>query len=77
MATYDAPLPGRVGLVGRLNTTQHRFALNVFMLVVLAHWAEHIAQAIEIWKKALNLETNTRREEQRRVEVEKKLKANP
>jgi hypothetical protein len=27
----------------------HRLALNLFMLVVLAHWTEHIAQAIQIW----------------------------
>ena len=32
-----------------LNTTHHRAALNVFMFVVIAHWAEHIAQAIQIW----------------------------
>jgi hypothetical protein len=31
------------------NGAHHRAALNVFMLVVLAHWAEHIAQAIQIW----------------------------
>ena len=32
-----------------LNTTHHRAALNVFMVVVLAHWAEHVAQAYQIW----------------------------
>jgi hypothetical protein len=32
-----------------LNTTHHRTALNVFMVIVLAHWAEHIVQAIQIW----------------------------
>jgi hypothetical protein len=32
-----------------LNTRYHRVALNVFMLVVLAHWVEHIAQAYQIW----------------------------
>jgi hypothetical protein len=31
------------------NGSHHRAALNVFMLVVLAHWAEHIAQAVQIW----------------------------
>src|SRR6266487_3126802 len=40
---------GRPNLVVRLNTTSHRAALNLFMLVVLAHWAEHVAQAIQIW----------------------------
>ena len=30
----------------RLNTEWHERALQVFMLVVLAHWAEHLAQAL-------------------------------
>jgi len=29
--------------------SHHRFAMNLFMLVVIAHWAEHIAQAVQIW----------------------------
>jgi hypothetical protein len=32
-----------------LAETHHRAALNVFMLIVLAHWAEHIVQAVQIW----------------------------
>ena len=32
-----------------LNTRGHRTALNVFLVIVLAHWAEHIAQAVQIW----------------------------
>jgi len=32
-----------------LNETHHRAALNIFMVIVLAHWSEHIAQAIQIW----------------------------
>lgn len=36
-------------MLERLNTVHHRAALNVFMLVVLGHWAEHIAQAYQIW----------------------------
>ncbi|MGH8840427.1 MAG: hypothetical protein ACRDVO_14415 [Jiangellaceae bacterium] len=32
-----------------VNTEGHRTALNVFLVIVLAHWAEHIAQAIQIW----------------------------
>jgi len=35
--------------VTALNTTHHRAALNVFMVIVLAHWAEHVVQAIQIW----------------------------
>ncbi|OJF16245.1 hypothetical protein [Couchioplanes caeruleus] len=32
-----------------LNENHHRAALNIFMLIVLAHWAEHIVQAVQIW----------------------------
>ncbi|MGC5010774.1 hypothetical protein ACLQ2R_08425 [Streptosporangium sp. DT93] len=32
-----------------LNTTWHRTALYTFLAIVLAHWAEHITQAIQIW----------------------------
>ncbi|MFC4586739.1 hypothetical protein [Sphaerisporangium corydalis] len=32
-----------------LNTRYHKAALSVFGLIVVAHWAEHIAQAIQIW----------------------------
>lgn len=27
----------------------HAAALNVFMLIVAAHWAEHVVQAVQIW----------------------------
>jgi len=32
-----------------LNGRYHSTALNVFMAIVIAHWAEHIVQAIQIW----------------------------
>jgi hypothetical protein len=32
-----------------LNTSGHKLGLGVFLVIVLAHWAEHIAQAIQIW----------------------------
>ncbi|GAA2687132.1 MULTISPECIES: hypothetical protein [Actinoplanes] len=32
-----------------LNRTGHRVALNVFLVVTLAHWAEHLVQAYQIW----------------------------
>lgn len=32
-----------------LNGKHHKAALTVFMLIVLAHWAEHVAQAGQIW----------------------------
>jgi hypothetical protein len=33
----------------RLNTDRHELALQVFMVVVLAHWAEHLLQAFQIY----------------------------
>jgi hypothetical protein len=32
-----------------LNTTGHRTGLAIFLVIVLAHWAEHVVQAIQIW----------------------------
>jgi hypothetical protein len=32
-----------------INSRGHQTAVNLFFLVVLAHWAEHIAQAVQIW----------------------------
>nr|WP_244983899.1 hypothetical protein [Actinomadura citrea] len=32
-----------------LNTRHHRAALNIYAFIVIAHWAEHIVQAIQIW----------------------------
>ena len=40
-------------MIERLNAERHRTALNLFMLVVLGHWGEHIAQAYQIWADAL------------------------
>jgi hypothetical protein len=37
------------GRMSALNGRYHRLALVAFMVVVIAHWAEHIAQAVEIW----------------------------
>ena len=33
----------------RLNTDRHELALQVFMFIVLAHWAEHLLQAVQIY----------------------------
>jgi hypothetical protein len=33
----------------KLNTVWHKRALNLFMLIVLAHWAEHLAQTFQIY----------------------------
>lgn len=36
-------------LIDRLNTEWHEPALRVFMVIVLAHWAEHLLQAFQIY----------------------------
>jgi hypothetical protein len=33
----------------KLNTVWHKRAVNLFMLIVLAHWAEHLAQTFQIY----------------------------
>lgn len=38
-----------LSLYQKLNSVWHKRALNLFMLVVLAHWAEHLAQAYQIY----------------------------
>lgn len=34
---------------GPLNTVRHKPALLIFTVIVLGHWAEHIAQAVQIY----------------------------
>lgn len=45
MTTYTMS----VSAVRALNTNLHRIALSLFMFVVAAHWAEHVAQAVQIY----------------------------
>jgi hypothetical protein len=45
--TYAAGQP--VSFVDRLNGEWHETALRVFMVIVLAHWAEHLLQAFQIY----------------------------
>ncbi len=40
---------GTSGLVERLNGPWHETALRVFTAIVLAHWAEHLLQAFQIY----------------------------
>ena len=40
--------------VEALNTRYHKVGLRVFMAIVIAHWAEHLVQAFQIW--ALGME---------------------
>lgn len=50
MSTASAPMPmARRPVLESLNGRYHQTALNVFAVIVIAHWAEHIAQAIQIW----------------------------
>ncbi|GAA2704360.1 hypothetical protein ACFY2R_18715 [Micromonospora olivasterospora] len=42
---HRAPAP----LTRALNGAHHRAALTVFGLIVLAHWAEHLVQAWQVW----------------------------
>ncbi|MGH9831956.1 MAG: hypothetical protein ACREBD_20610 [Blastocatellia bacterium] len=37
------------GLYGKLNHQWHKPALQIFMVIVLAHWAEHLAQAAQVY----------------------------
>jgi hypothetical protein len=35
--------------VERINGSHHELALRIFMVIVLAHWAEHLLQALQIY----------------------------
>ncbi|MGH9243691.1 MAG: hypothetical protein ACRD29_05110 [Acidimicrobiales bacterium] len=37
------------GIISDLNTKWHRVGLYAFLGVTLAHWAEHVVQALQIW----------------------------
>ena len=39
----------RTGFLAAVNGRHHRLALNVFLVIVLAHWVEHLVQAFQIW----------------------------
>src|ERR1041384_5642848 len=36
-------------LHSRLNSEWHKRSLHLFMIIVLAHWAEHLVQAVQIY----------------------------
>jgi len=48
MTTFRDVSPGMT-LTDRLNGPQHELALRLFMVIVLAHWAEHLLQAFQIY----------------------------
>ena len=45
----SVPSEANATLYGKLNSDWHKRALQFFMIVVLAHWAEHLAQAVQIY----------------------------
>jgi hypothetical protein len=49
MTTVNAAARRPAASVGWLNGAGHRTALNIFMVIVLAHWAEHLTQAFQIY----------------------------
>src|SRR5204862_5098343 len=38
------------GFIARLNGPWHAWALRTFTLIVLAHWAEHVVQAYQVYQ---------------------------
>ena len=48
MTIPSIAVPRPLGIAA-LNGRYHRAALTGFMVVVLAHWAEHLVQAYQIW----------------------------
>ncbi|MFV2176053.1 hypothetical protein ACFHW2_17685 [Actinomadura sp. LOL_016] len=40
---------GQAGLLTPLNTRGHKAAVTIFMVIVVAHWGEHVVQAVQIW----------------------------
>ncbi|MFC4586686.1 hypothetical protein [Sphaerisporangium corydalis] len=49
MASHSGALPPSAGMLTALNTDRHKLGLNIFLFIVVAHWAEHVAQAIQIY----------------------------
>jgi hypothetical protein len=49
MAFHATLHPYSDTLLGRLNGRWHERGLQLFMVIVLAHWAEHLAQAVQIY----------------------------
>jgi hypothetical protein len=49
LARGDASGAATPGIFDKLNREWHKAGLQVFMVVVLAHWAEHLAQAVQVY----------------------------
>jgi hypothetical protein len=48
-APLSCPLPHRRTLIDKLNAEWHKPALLLYTAIVLLHWAEHLAQAVEVY----------------------------
>jgi hypothetical protein len=46
---HAASTTPETSLIERLNGSQHELALRLFMVIVLAHWGEHLLQAFQIY----------------------------
>ena len=46
---HPVPTHSGVSFLERLNSVHHEQALRLFMVIVLAHWAEHLLQAFQIY----------------------------
>lgn len=56
MAASSSSMPGvsltstsEPGFYDKLNTRWHKRSLQLLMIIVLAHWAEHLTQAVQIY----------------------------
>jgi hypothetical protein len=45
----SCPIPARRSLIDKLNAEWHRPALLTYTAIILAHWAEHLAQSVQIY----------------------------
>ncbi|MCC7018390.1 MAG: hypothetical protein IT332_01460 [Ardenticatenales bacterium] len=49
-STLSAPrVSGWANMMDRLNNVWHERALQVYLFIVLAHWAEHLTQAVQVF----------------------------
>jgi hypothetical protein len=49
MVSEVTSISGGRSRLNALNTRWHKAGLLIFTVVVLAHWSEHVAQAVQIW----------------------------
>jgi hypothetical protein len=49
MSAISVTPPQRLGIIGALNGRYHSLGLKVFLFIVVAHWAEHLVQAYQVW----------------------------